>query len=320
MKNVFLFYGNEELMIKNKIDKLVNSITDNQYNINVYDMEINNVSMAVQDLLTPPFLSDNKVIIIKNPIFLTKTKSEIEHKTEMLLNYLDNIEDASYLIIDAGGLKVDENNSLFKKIKQKGEVSETKELSQVEMKGWLKRKFALIGKEITDDAVLLFFERIGWNLLTASNEFDKVANYVGNKEFITINDVEKVVVKELETDVFKLTNALQNGDRKQVILLYQDLVKTGNDPVKLLGLVSKTVKDTYNVCLMLEKGYKQIDVANTLGVSTGRAYYIIKSARSFKIEKLENLLLQLHDLDYRIKTGRIDKNTGFEMFLFGYSK
>ena len=320
MKNVFLFYGNEELMIKNKIDKLVNSITDNQYNINVYDMQINNVSMAVQDLLTPPFLSDNKVVIIKNPIFLTKFKSEIEHKTEMLLNYLDNIEETSYLIIDASGLKIEENNSLYKKLKQKGEVSETKELSQVEMKGWLKRKFAIIGKEITDEAVLLFFERIGWNLLTANNEFDKGANYVGSKETITLSDIEKVVVKELETDVFKLTNALQEGDRKQVILLYQDLVKTGNDPVKLLGLVSKTVKDTYNVCLMLEKGYKQIDIANTLGVSTGRAYYIIKSARSFKIDKLENLLLQLHDLDYRIKTGRIDKNTGFEMFLFGYSK
>ncbi len=320
MKNVFLFYGNEELMIKNKVDKLVSSITDNQYNINVYDMEVNNVSMAVQDLLTPPFLSDNKVVIIKNPIFLTKAKSEIEHKTEMLLNYLDNIEEASYLIIDAGGLKVDENNHIFKKIKQKGEVSETKELSQVEMKGWLKRKFAIIGKEITDEAVVVFFERIGWNLLIANNEFDKVANYMGTKEIITLNDIEKVVVKELETDVFKLTNALQEGDRKQVILLYQDLVKTGNDPLKLLGLVSKTVKDTYNVCLMLSQGYKQIEIANTLGVSTGRAYYIIKSARGFKTDKLENLLLQLHDLDYRIKTGRIDKNTGFEMFLFGYSK
>lgn len=320
MKNIFLFYGNEELMIKNKIDKLVSSITDNQYNINVYDMQINNVSMAVQDLLTPPFLSDNKVVIIKNPIFLTKTKSEIEHKTEMLLNYLDNIEETSYLVIDAGGLKIDESNALFKKIKQKGEVSETKELSQVEMKGWLKRKFALIGKEITDEAVLLFFERIGWNLLTANNEFDKVANYVGAKENVTLSDIEKVVVKELETDVFKLTNALQDGDRKQVILLYHDLTKAGNDPIRLLGLVSKTVKDTYNVCLMLSKGYKQIDIANTLGVPTGRAYYLIKSARSFKIEKLENLLLQLHDLDLRIKTGMIDKNTGFEMFLFGYSK
>ena len=140
------------------------------------------------------------------------------------------------------------------------------------------------------------------------------------KRFGKISDVEKVVVKELETDVFKLTNALQDGNKKEIILLYQDLVKTGNDPVKLLGLVSKTIKDTYNVCLMLENGYKQIDIANTLGVSTGRAYYIIKSARSFKIEVLEKLLLKLHELDFQIKSGRVDKNTGFEMFLFGYNK
>lgn len=320
MKNVFLFYGNEELMIKNKIDKLVNSLTDNQYNINVYDMQINNVAMAVQDALTPPFLSDNKVVIIKNPLFLTKTKMEIEHNLEMLLQYLDNIEETTYLIIDAGGLKIDESSPLFKKIKQKAEVSETKELSQVEMKGWLKRKFALCNKEISDDAILLFFERIGWNLLTANNEFEKVVNYVGSRENVTVRDIEKVVVKELETDVFKLTNALQEGNKTEIILLYQDLIKSGNDSIKLLGLVSKTIRDTYNVCLMLEKGYKQIDIANTLGVSTGRAYYIIKSARTFKIELLEKLLLQLHNLDFQIKSGRVDKTTGFEMFLFGYTK
>lgn len=320
MKNIYLFYGNEELMIKNKIDKLVSSITDNQYNINVYDMQINNVSMAVQDLLTPPFLADNKVVIIKNPLFLTKSKSEIEHKTEMLMNYLDNSEETSYLIIDASGLKIDESNAIFKKLKQKGEVSETKELSQIEMKGWLKRRFAINNKEISDEAVTLFFDRIGWNLLIANNEFEKVLNYIGSRNQIIVNDIEKVVTKELETDVFKLTNALQNNNKKEIIFLYQDLIKYGNDPVKLLGLVSKTIKDTYNVNLMLEKGYKQIDIANTLGVSTGRAYYIIKSARSFKNNILEQLLLKLHDLDFKIKTGKIDKNTGFEMFLFAYNK
>lgn len=320
MKNIYLFYGNEELMIKNKIDKLVSSITDNQYNINVYDMQINNVSMAVQDLLTPPFLADNKVVIIKNPLFLTKSKSEIEHKTEMLMNYLDNSEETSYLIIDASGLKIDESNAIFKKLKQKGEVSETKELSQIEMKGWLKRRFAINNKEISDEAVTLFFDRIGWNLLTANNEFEKVLNYIGSRNQIIVNDIEKVVTKELETDVFKLTNALQNNNKKEIIFLYQDLIKSGNDPVKLLGLVSKTIKDTYNVNLMLEKGYKQIDIANTLGVSTGRAYYIIKSARSFKNNILEQLLLKLHDLDFKIKTGKIDKNTGLEMFLFAYNK
>lgn len=320
MKNVFLFIGNEELMIKNKIDKLIGSLTTNQYNINSYDMQINNVSMAIQDCLTPPFLADNKVIIIKNPLFLTKSKSEIEHKVELLDSYLDNVVETNYLIIDASGLKLDDNNKLVKKIKQKAEVSETKELSDIEMKGWLKRRFSIMGKEISDNAVELFFERVGWNLVIAYNEFEKLINYVGQRNDVTIKDVEKVVVKELETDVFKLTNTLLDGDKKKTINIYHDLVKGGNDPVKLLGLVSKTIKDTYNVCIMLEEGYKQIDIANILGVSTGRAYYIIKSARSFKIDVLASLLTKLHELDYKIKTGKIDKNTGFEMFLFAYRK
>lgn len=320
MKNIYLFYGNEELMIKNKIDKLINSLTTNQYNINVYDMQINNVSMAIQDCLTPPFLADNKVVVIKNPVFLTKSKTDIDHKVDVFIDYLKNPVDTSYLIIDASGLTLNEKSEAVKTLKQKAEVSETKELSEVEMKGWLKRRFGVMGKEISDNAVDLFFDRIGYNLVNANNEFEKVINYVGERDVVSIQDIEKVVIKELETDVFKLTNALQEGDKKKIILIYQDLVKGGNDPVKLLGLVSKTIKDTYNVNLMLEKGYKQIDIANTLGVSTGRAYYIIKSARSYKKEALEKLLLELHDLDYRIKSGKIDKTAGFELFLFGYSK
>ncbi|MDY2902142.1 MAG: DNA polymerase III subunit delta, partial [Bacilli bacterium] len=186
--------------------------------------------------------------------------------------------------------------------------------------GWLKRKFGIAGKDISDEAVNEFFERIDWNLLVASNEFEKVLNYVGERENVTIDDVTKVVVKEIETDVFSLLRALEEGKKKKIILIYQDLVKAGNDPTKLLALVSKSLRETYNVIVMLEASYKQVDIAKTLGVSTGRAYYIIKSARSFKKENLEHLIVNLHDLDFKIKSGKVDKNTGFEMFLFGYGK
>lgn len=320
MKNIYLFCGKEELMIKTKIDKLVASITTNQFNITTYDMQQNNISMAIQDALTPPFLADNKVVIVNNPIFLSNQKCEIEHRTESLKEYLNNPLETTMLIINASGIDIDTNNELYKLLKQKGEVSETRELSDVEMKGWLKRKFGLSGKEISDEAVNEFFERIDWNLLVANNEFEKVLNYVGNKEQVTLDDVKQVVVKELETDVFSLLRALEEGRKKQIILIYQDLVKAGNDPVRLLAMVSKSLRETYNVIVMLDAGYKQVDIAKTLGVSTGRAYYIIKSARSFKKESLENLILKLHNLDYKIKSGQVDKNTGFEMFLFGYGK
>lgn len=320
MKNIYLFSGKEELMIKTKIDKLVSSLTTNQFNITSYDMQQNNVAMAIQDALTPPFLADNKVVIINNPIFLTKQKSEIEHRIDSLIDYVNNPLDTTVLIINASGLEIDPNNEVYKVLKQKAELSETRELSDVEMKGWLKRKFGIAGKEISDEAVNEFFERIDWNLLVASNEFEKVLNYVGERENVTIDDVTKVVVKEIETDVFSLLRALEEGKKKKIILIYQDLVKAGNDPTKLLALVSKSLRETYNVIVMLDASYKQVDIAKTLGVSTGRAYYIIKAARSFKKENLEHLIVKLHDLDYKIKSGKVDKNTGFEMFLFGYGK
>ena len=320
MKNIYLFSGKEELMIKTKIDKLVSSFTTNQFNITSYDMQQNNVAMAIQDALTPPFLADNKVIIINNPIFLTKQKSEIEHRMDFLIDYLNNPLDTTILIINASGIEIDPNNEVYKLLSQKAELSETRELSDVEMKGWLKRKFGIAGKDISDEAVNEFFERIDWNLLVASNEFEKVLNYVGERENVTIDDVTKVVVKEIETDVFSLLRALEEGKKKKIILIYQDLVKAGNDPTKLLALVSKSLRETYNVIVMLEASYKQVDIAKTLGVSTGRAYYIIKSARSFKKENLEHLIVNLHDLDFKIKSGKVDKNTGFEMFLFGYGK
>lgn len=319
MKNIYLFCGKEELMIKTKIDKLISSLEVNQFNVTSYDMQLNNVSMAIQDAMTPPFLSDNKIVIINNPIFLTKQKCEIDHRIDFFIQYLNNPLDTTVLIINAAGLEL-ATNDVVSLLKQKAEVSETRELSDVEMRGWLKRKFGVVNKEISEEAVTDFFTRIDWNLLTANNEFEKVLNYVGDKEIVTLEDVKAVVVKELETDVFSILKAMEEGNKKKLILIYKDLITSGNDPVKLLSLIAKSLRETYNVILMLEKNYKQVDIAKTLGVSTGRAYYIIKSARTFSKENLEKLITEIHDLDYRIKSGKVEKNTGFELFLFGFQK
>ncbi len=316
MKNVFLFTGNEELMIHSKIEKLVSELSKNNLNVTTYDMEINNLSMAIQDAMMPPFLYSNKVVIIRNPLFLTSKKTEIKHRLEMLEAYIDNPLDTTYLIIDASHLTINEDNELVKKIIKKAEYSETKTLSNVEMRGWLKRKFDAAGKEVDYGVIDVFLERVGWNLITANNEFDKIINYIGLRKSITKIDIEKVVVKELETNIFALTNAIMANDKNKIVNVYYELIQGNNDAVGLLGLVAKTIKNTYTVSRMLENDYKQIDIANALGVSTNRAYYMIRDSHTFKKEIMENMLIKISDLDYRIKTGQIDKQTGLELFLF----
>ena len=42
---------------------------------------------------------------------------------------------------------------------------------------------------------------------------------------------------------------------------------------------------------------------------------MVKNAKSFKIVDLENYVIKLADLDYRIKTGKIDKNLGLDLLI-----
>jgi DNA polymerase-3 subunit delta len=317
MKSIFLFLGNEELIIKNKIDKIIKTSGCDGFNISSYDLEEVNISMVIQDALTQPFLCPSKVIVMKNPIFLTSTKSDVKHNTKMFMDYLNNPLDSTILIIDATRLSLDEKKDYVVKLLKVSETSETKELTPVEAEGWLKRQFAIENVEIKDDAIKLFFSRVGRNLLNAKNEVDKLLNYINPRKVITSKDVSEVVTKENESEVFALTNAIIDKNKEKTITIYYELTTGGKDVMQLLGLVSRCMIDILVVGAMLANGYKQTDVANSMKVSSGRAYYLVKNAKAFRQDVVEENILKLANLDYKIKSGQVEPTSGLELFIFG---
>ena len=58
-------------------------------------------------------------------------------------------------------------------------------------------------------------------------------------------------------------------------------------------------------------------IAKLFGFSSGRAYYLVRDAKSIELSKLERYLEQLADLDYDSKSGKIDPRLGFELFILG---
>jgi DNA polymerase-3 subunit delta len=203
-----------------------------------------------------------------------------------------------------------------KKVLKVAEVNDTRTLTPVEAEGWLKRQMSIAGVTISDDAIKLFFSRVGKNLMIARNEADKLINYVKGKDKVTSKDVSDVVTKEVETEVFALTNAIIDKDKSKIISVYHDLTLSGKDAVQLMGLVSRNLIDIYNAKVLIDLKYNQSDVAKAMGISPGRAYYVMKNTKSFSTVDLEENIIKLHDLDYKIKTGQIDSTSGLEYFLF----
>lgn len=314
MKNVYLFIGNEELIIKNKIDTVITNAHPGPFNLSTYDMDLDKLTDAINDCKTLPFMSDKKVVVIKRPSFLEKGSDN--QNVLALSDYLDNPNDETILIIDATFINMDESKEIVIKLRKKAEVSETRLLSEVEMRGWLKRQFGLLGVEIEENAVELFFEYVGTNLVQAKSEVEKLLNYIGDRKIVNMRDVASCVSEEGETNVFALTKAINSKDKPKIMNIYYSLLKSGNDQMKLLNLIYRSLKDSYTCLLLMEKGYNQANIANVLNISPGRAYYIMKDAKSFSISSLRKLIKEIGDLDYRIKSGQVDKVTGLELFLF----
>ncbi len=314
MKNIYLFVGNEELIIKNKIDTVITNAHPGPFNLTSYDMDLDKLESAINDCKTMPFMSEKKVVVIKRPTFLEKGNSN--QNVLSLIDYLDNPSDNTILIIDATNINIDESKEVSIMLRKKAEVSETRDLSEVEMRGWLKRQFGVMGVEIEENAVELFFEYVGTNLVQAKSEVEKLLNYIGDRKIINMRDVASCVSEEGETNVFALTKAITSKDKNKIMEIYYSLLKSGNDQMKLLNLIYRSLKDSYTCLLLMEQGMNQASIASILNISPGRTYYIMKDAKNFTIESLRKMIKDIGDLDYKIKSGQIDKVSGLELFLF----
>lgn len=316
MGNIYFYYGEESLIIKNKIERLIRETKADEYNITTYDLDEVSIVSVLQDAITMPFLTDKKVVVCKNPRFLSSETSLNDKEMAVFNSYLQSPMETTYFIIDANNIKLDERKEIVKRLKKLPNAVETKELSDIEIDGWIKRQCAINGVDIKDDAVRTFYNMVGKNLINAKNEIDKLISYVGPSGVITTQVINKVVAKEIQNDVFSLSNAIVEQNKSKIISLYKELIESGNDVYYLFSLVSKSMREIYLVNTILQEGFKQADVSRMLKVSPGRAYYMVRNARNLDIDKVREYIIKLGDLDYQMKSGKVDIKAGFELFLF----
>src|SRR5690554_6839284 len=100
LTNIYLFTGEETLLIENKIERIIRSSNVDQYNISIYDEDETSISEIVRDVQTPPFMNVAKVIIIKNPKFLTSEKALTNYEEEVFKDYLKQPLDTTIMIVN----------------------------------------------------------------------------------------------------------------------------------------------------------------------------------------------------------------------------
>jgi DNA polymerase-3 subunit delta len=314
---IYLFSGKEKHIIKTKILRLISELTDEPDSVTQYDLDYANVVSAISDASTIPFLTQTKVIIMKNPRFLTQEGSDINHDIDAFIRYIKKPVETSYLIIDAGGLEIDSKNEAYRQLRNYAVISETKELSDVEIMGWIKRQFDIEKIGIEDSAVSKIYEYSGTDLTRAKNEIDKLISFAADEGKISLQDVTTLLSRNVENEIFEIIGCLLKKDQEQVINIYYDLTKGIQDPMGINAMISRSMKDLLTVSKLMKYGYKQGDISTIMNITPGRVYYLMKDVKGYPEKDLTHYVKKLAQLDYQIKSGKIDRTIGIEFLLLG---
>ncbi|MBC6315371.1 DNA polymerase III subunit delta [Listeria grandensis] len=319
--SVYLIIGTEDYIINETKKRLVANILDAEdtdFNYANFDLDETAIEQVIEEAETIPFFGDRRLIIAANPSFVTteKAKSKIEHRTARLEDYLNEPVDYSILVIIARVEKLDERKKLTKLLKKQATVIDAKRPNEAELKKWLQEISNTNDFQMDSVATDRLIELTGGQLTTAMNELDKLMLYKLEERIIRVSDVEGLVVRSLEQNIFLLLDKMIALDISGALSIYYDLLKQKEEPIKILALIASQFRLLTQIKLLEKQGFSQQQVAQKLKVHPFRVKIGARQAKSFSYQELTATLERLAEMDYEMKTGYGDKAQKLEWFLF----
>ena len=308
MNNLYLIYGNDYSLIKKEIDKIAKGKSD----VLRYDLSEVNVEEALDEASCASLFGNSKVVIGENALFLTSNSNGIEHNLDYLTKYVNYENHDNILILSAITDKLDERKKIVKLIKEKSKVIHKDMIDEKSLPSFVIEEFKSRGFTISLKDANYFVSYVGKNVDIINSEIDKMTIYKDDK-VVTSKDIDDISSKALNDNIFDFTDAIMKKDYKKMFDCYNDLIKIGEEPIKIIALLGSQFILIYQVKRYNEEYKSQGEIAEMLKVHPYRVKLALES--DFLINELEDLIKKLHKLDYEIKSGKIDKKLALQDFL-----
>jgi DNA polymerase-3 subunit delta len=291
MQPLYLFYGEERYLIRREIEELAKKFPAEA----VSHLDGISAPELLEALSVPSLFNPQRLLIL--------TDFDLREINETLLRALVHLPPGVTLVLDSPeGL--DRRSKIYKTVEKHAVVREHKMLtewnSEVGVDFCLKTASEL-KKRLTRASAEKLMELSGLNLGRLYKEIEKLATYVGEREEITEEDIEKMVSRQ-GVDAFKLASALRRRDLPLALTALDKLLgEDREDPHELLGLIGSQLRILLKMKVLGRRTPAQM--AQEIG---GSSYYLETLSESldrFSLDELSEGLERLLRCDLNLKTG-----------------
>ena len=290
-------------------------------NYSYFDMKEASYAEVELDLVSLPFFADKKIVILDHLLDLTTTKKRYltDEELKQFESYLENPSESTRLVIIAEG-KLDSKRRLVKLLKRDSQIIEATTPKEQDLKRYFSSQAQELGLQFVGDSLDQLLLKSGYDFGESQKNLALLQAYKEDGQ-ITLEEIEEVVPKSLQDNIFDLTQMILKRQIDQARNLVKDLRLQGEDEIKLIAILLGQFRMFSQVKIFSEEGQSESQIVASLSELSGRKVnpyqvkFALRDSRRLSLSFLKQAMMTFIEADYAIKSGTYEKDYLFDLAL-----
>ena len=223
---------------------------------------------------------------------------------EGLESYLDDPTPGVALVLVAP--KPDKRRTAWKRIFEKARIAKTEPLKGAALRGRVAAEIRKRRVAISEEGVEELLERVGQELRRLMGELEKLEAFGQGEKPLSAEDVAAVLGRGMAQPLYKLGDAIVARSPGEALRLAEGLLEDGEDAVKLLGTLHRSLRQVRGVLALREARASRDEMVRRLKLPPNMAFKLqglAEASKRWSEAELASALRALALADRRMKTG-----------------
>ena len=236
----------------------------------------------------------------------------------VIVDYLKDPSPGSDLLLL--GKRLGARERLLSAVKNSGEVHTFDQPTGKALVRWLVGHAKRLDLDLPEDVAEDLANRCSNDKTRLLQETEKLALYVGGGT-ATHEDVAALCPPDVQSNIFAFVDSLAAGERDRALALLEDLIGTGEPPLRLTFMIRRQFQLIARARALIERGIPRKEIASRLKVPPFVARKLEEQGGQLDEENLERALALVQDLESGLKGGSyLSDELQVEMTVLGLSE
>jgi DNA polymerase III subunit delta len=218
----------------------------------------------------------------------------------VIVDYLKDPSPGSDLLLL--GKRLGARERLLSAVKNSGEVHTFDQPTGKALVRWLVGHAKRLDLDLPEDVAEGLANRCSDDKTRLLQETEKLALYVGD-DTATHEDVAALCPPDVQSNIFAFVDSLAAGERDRALALLEDLIGTGEPPLRLTFMIRRQFQLIARARALIERGIPRKEITSRLKVPPFVARKLEEQGGQLDEENLERALALVQDLESGLKGG-----------------